>query len=74
MNRYQSDCASYHRQRDLPRSFYVDTLATLADTSESGASGELEENNSHRLAQRQKQVDYGKNTAGYQAYIEKVPK
>ena len=46
----------------------------LADTSESGASADIEENNLHRLAQRQKQIDYGKNTAGYQSYREKVPK
>lgn len=28
----------------------------------------------HRLAQRQKQVDFGKNTIGYQRYLEQVPK
>lgn len=28
----------------------------------------------HRLAQRQKQVDFGKNTLGYQRYLQLVPK
>jgi hypothetical protein len=28
----------------------------------------------HRLAQRQKQIDYGKNTVGYQNYLAAVPK
>ncbi|KAK9812003.1 hypothetical protein WJX73_007923 [Symbiochloris irregularis] len=57
--------------RDTTSDFLVDI-----DTSESGLSGlsEIEENNPHRLAQRQKQIDYGKNTAGYQAYIQMVPR
>lgn len=28
----------------------------------------------HRLAQRQKQIDYGKNTLGYQRYLQLIPK
>lgn len=32
------------------------------------------ETNQHRLAQRQKQIDYGKNTVGYDEYIRRVPK
>lgn len=28
----------------------------------------------HRLAQRQKQIDFGKNTVGYERFIQTVPK
>lgn len=44
----------------------------LADGSE--ASCEILELNPHRLGQRQKQIDYGKNTPGYESYITKVPR
>lgn len=35
---------------------------------------ECEELDKHKLAQRQKQVDFGKNTIGYQRYLELIPK
>lgn len=35
---------------------------------------EAVETDPHRIAQRQKQIDYGKNTLGYARYTEEVPK
>lgn len=32
------------------------------------------EEDSHRLSQRQKQIDFGKNTRGYDIYLQKIPK
>ena len=32
------------------------------------------ETDAHRLAQRQKQIDFGKNTLGYQRFTEEVPR
>lgn len=47
--------------------------ATLQKQNEDMVNGELELD-AHRLAQRQKQVDYGKNTLGYERYIQQLPK
>lgn len=38
------------------------------------AASKGRETDPHRLSQRQKQVDFGKNTLGYDAYIRAVPK
>jgi histone RNA hairpin-binding protein len=32
------------------------------------------EEDAHRIQQRQKQIDFGKNTLGYQRYCENVPR
>lgn len=42
-------------------------------TSIRGRRGE-KESNENRLKQRQKQIDMGKATLGYQNYIQKIPK
>ncbi|KAH9318255.1 hypothetical protein KI387_020024, partial [Taxus chinensis] len=33
----------------------------------------LDETDAHRLSQRQKQIDYGRNTLGYEHYVKLVP-
>lgn len=38
------------------------------------AKQNLVESDSHKLCQRQKQIDYGKNTLGYERYLELVPR
>lgn len=44
-------------------------------TPQAGVSGQGEaETDPHRLRQRQKQIDYGKNTLGYDRYKEIIPK
>jgi Histone RNA hairpin-binding protein RNA-binding domain len=32
------------------------------------------ETDTHKLAQRQKQIDFGRNTLGYAAYIKAIPR
>ena len=44
------------------------------DKREDGKKLPLEPMTPHRLAIRQKQIDYGKNTVGYDAYVELVPR
>ena len=49
-----------------------DLIALLAATKRAGLHER--ETDPHRLAQRQKQIDFGKNTLGYQRYREAIPK
>lgn len=46
------------------------TLATATEPS----GPQARETDPHRIAQRQKQIDLGKNTVGYQRYRAAVPK
>lgn len=56
--------------RDVTADFVVEEAAPS-----SRPQGEVQrETDQHRLAQRQKQIDLGKNTLGYQRYREAVPR
>lgn len=50
------------------------TVADPTDDLNKKIKGMLKEDDPRRLSQRQKQIDYGKNTAGYVNYIAAVPK
>ena len=50
-------------------------IALLADAQGAADTAQpLQDLDPHRLSQRQRQIDFGKNTAGYTAYTAKVPK
>ncbi|KAH9315406.1 hypothetical protein KI387_024033 [Taxus chinensis] len=46
---------------------------TIKDSA-GAAKVKLQETDPHKLTQRQKQIDYGKNTLGYERYLELVPR
>lgn len=51
-------------------------LAAICDAAdaEPAASTPERETDPRKLEQRQKQIDYGKNTLGYQNYVKLIPK
>ena len=58
---------------------YILQLTHLSLRSQSASPWQLKENDAvledgHRLSQRQKQIDFGKNTPGYEIYIQTIPK
>jgi len=66
------DLATDHNILGGPRKKLLSIIAAYSRDTEHGDSRvELTE---HKLAQRQRQLDYGYNTVGYVHYIERVPK
>lgn len=60
--------------RDFSKDFVVDDEDVPKARSTSGNTVDGSEIDAHQLAQRQKQLEYGKNTLGYQNYLAQVPK
>lgn len=50
----------------------LDGALAAVDTASDEEDGP--ESNPQRLLQRQKQVDFGKNTIGYERYVQAVPR
>jgi len=59
---------------DLKASGEVELVGDAAEDLVKKVGALLREEDPRRLEQRQKQIDYGKNTAGYQAYTDAIPK
>lgn len=49
-------------------------MKSLAISAAPDVKKHMEEDDTHRLSQRHKQIEFGKNTLGYEHYIELVPK
>ncbi|KAI5065880.1 hypothetical protein GOP47_0018504 [Adiantum capillus-veneris] len=59
--------------RSLPAVF-VDVTNRFELHVAPGMKEDAEETDAHRLSQRQRQIEYGKNTLGYECYVELVPR
>lgn len=65
--------APYWKHKDGPRDGHVNEQRVESKRCTRYAEGETE-TDPHRIEQRLKQIDFGKNTLGYDNYVKKVPK
>lgn len=70
MDTTRAAAAEQPSAKDCSTDFVVEEGSVGAD----GQTAAQRESDRHRLAQRQKQIDFGKNTLGYEYYIQAVPK
>ncbi|KAI8916231.1 histone RNA hairpin-binding protein RNA-binding domain-containing protein [Gorgonomyces haynaldii] len=70
----ESDTYSVADSVDTGVSMEVNSIVESLFTQSSHGSGVMDQSEERRLQQRQKQIDYGKNTKGYENYIRTIPK
>jgi len=69
------DAASLKREwRQKPNTVDEETVTLSKNLKKIDKKEKPKESDEHRLSQRQKQIDYGKNTVGYENFVKLIPK